>query len=114
MATKVRKQKQRPGPAARAPRERYPLAIVIDHATWRRWEQFKQEMGALPPDPRQQAGFRSQHKAGSTADPLVVEQKYGSVHITATGELPADNPIEPVFDRGHTLYMPSGSGGPGG
>jgi hypothetical protein len=45
MATKVRKQKQRPGPAARAPRERYPLAIVIDHATWRRWEQFKQEMG---------------------------------------------------------------------
>lgn len=45
MATKVRK---RPRPDANGaetgkpiPTERYPLAIVIDHATWRRWQQFK-------------------------------------------------------------------------
>jgi hypothetical protein len=24
---------------------RYPLAIVLDHRTWRRWQQFKQQVG---------------------------------------------------------------------
>lgn len=24
---------------------RYPLAIVLDYATWRRWQQFKQQVG---------------------------------------------------------------------
>lgn len=24
---------------------RYPLAIVLDHRVWRRWQQFKQQIG---------------------------------------------------------------------
>jgi hypothetical protein len=25
--------------------QRYPLAIVLDHLTWRRWQRFKQQVG---------------------------------------------------------------------
>lgn len=27
------------------PAPRYPLAIVLDHQTWRRWQRFKQQVG---------------------------------------------------------------------
>jgi hypothetical protein len=27
------------------PSARYPLAIVLDHRTWRRWQRFKQQVG---------------------------------------------------------------------